>query len=54
MREKQIRVLIADDQAVIRVGLRAILEAGGLAVCGEAAGGHEALAGCGSCAPMSS
>ena len=43
MREKQIRVLIADDQAVIRVGLRAILEAGGLAVCGEAAGGHEAL-----------
>jgi DNA-binding NarL/FixJ family response regulator len=40
-----IRVLIADDQALVRAGFRAILEAeDDLDVVGEAAGGREAVA----------
>jgi DNA-binding NarL/FixJ family response regulator len=40
-----IRVLIADDQALVRAGFRAILEAeGDLEVVGEAGGGREAVA----------
>jgi DNA-binding NarL/FixJ family response regulator len=39
-----IRVLIADDQALVRGGFRMILEnAGDIEVCGEAATGREAL-----------
>lgn len=42
---RQIRILIADDHAVVRSGLRSILEMdGGLAVVGEASDGHQALA----------
>ena len=40
-----IRVLVADDQALVRGGLRAILESeADIEVAGEAADGHEALA----------
>jgi DNA-binding NarL/FixJ family response regulator len=40
-----IRVLLADDQALVRGGLRALLEArDDIEVVGEAADGHEALA----------
>jgi two-component system invasion response regulator UvrY len=38
-----LRVLIADDHAIYREGLKRVLEAGGLAVAGEAASGEEAL-----------
>ncbi|KAE8763332.1 response regulator [Georgenia thermotolerans] len=38
------RVLLADDQAMIRNGLRLILELGGIEVVGEAADGAEAVA----------
>jgi len=42
---RQIRILIADDHAVVRSGLRSILEMeGDLAVVGEASDGHQALA----------
>jgi DNA-binding NarL/FixJ family response regulator len=37
------RVLIADDQALFREGLRKVLEANGLVVVGEAADGEEAV-----------
>jgi DNA-binding NarL/FixJ family response regulator len=37
------RVLIADDQALFREGLRKVLEANGLEVVGEAANGEEAV-----------
>jgi len=37
------RVLIADDQALFREGLRQVLEANGLAVVGEAADGEDAV-----------
>jgi DNA-binding NarL/FixJ family response regulator len=37
------RVLIADDQALFREGLRKVLEANGLEVVGEAADGEEAV-----------
>jgi CheY-like chemotaxis protein len=41
----EIRVLIADGQALVRAGLRSLLEAGGsIDVVGEAATGDEALA----------
>lgn len=41
---KPIRVLIADDHALLRAGLRALLcAAGGIEVVGEAADGREAL-----------
>lgn len=39
-----IKVVLADDQAVIRDGLRTILEAQGLEVVGEADDGHAAVA----------
>jgi DNA-binding NarL/FixJ family response regulator len=39
-----IRVLIADDQALFREGLRAVLAARGIDVVGEAANGEEAVA----------
>ena len=39
-----LRVLIADDQALVRSGFRMILGAAGIAVVGEAANGEEALA----------
>jgi DNA-binding NarL/FixJ family response regulator len=38
------RVLIADDQALFREGLRAVLSASGVEVVGEAADGEQALA----------
>ena len=42
---KKIRVLLADDHAVVRQGLRALLEAeGDLAVIGEAENGRQAVA----------
>jgi DNA-binding NarL/FixJ family response regulator len=42
---RQIRILIADDHAVVRSGLHSILEMeGDLTVVGEASDGHQALA----------
>lgn len=41
-RDRRIRVVIADDHAVVREGVRAVLEAGGFEVVGEAADGAEA------------
>jgi DNA-binding NarL/FixJ family response regulator len=42
--ESQISVLIADDQALVRAGFRAILEGQpGISVCGEAADGEAAV-----------
>ncbi|MDQ3722899.1 MAG: response regulator transcription factor [Actinomycetota bacterium] len=42
--EEPIRVLIADDQVLVRAGFRAILEAQpGIVVCGEAADGRDAI-----------
>ena len=38
-----LRVLVADDQELVRAGFRLILEAAGFAVVGEAANGAEAL-----------
>jgi DNA-binding NarL/FixJ family response regulator len=38
-----LRVLIADDQALVRTGFRMILKAGGIDVVGEAAHGAEAV-----------
>src|ERR1700682_3501868 len=38
-----IRVLLADDHAVVRHGLRALLEKDGLQVAGGGAGGQEAV-----------
>jgi DNA-binding NarL/FixJ family response regulator len=44
-RSRGIRVLIADGQAVVRAGLRALLEGGGrISVVGEAQTGEEAVA----------
>src|SRR2546422_2777599 len=40
---RMIRVLIADDQALFREGLRKVLEANGFEVVGEAADGEEAV-----------
>lgn len=40
---KAIRILVADDEAVIRLGLRTMLEAQGYRVVGEAADGSRAL-----------
>ena len=39
----KIRVLLADDHAVVRYGLRALLELSGVEVVGEAGDGREAL-----------
>jgi two-component system response regulator NreC len=38
-----LRVLLADDHAVVRQGLKALLEREGLQVVGEASDGHEAV-----------
>jgi DNA-binding NarL/FixJ family response regulator len=38
-----IRILLADDHAIVRQGLRALLERAGMAVIGEASDGLEAL-----------
>ncbi len=39
-----VRVLLADDEELVRFGLRTVLEAGGLEVVGEASDGAEAVA----------
>jgi DNA-binding NarL/FixJ family response regulator len=39
-----VKVVVADDHAMVRDGLRAVLERAGVQVVGEAADGHEALA----------
>jgi two-component system, NarL family, response regulator NreC len=39
-----LRVLLADDHAIVREGLKLLLERAGLDVVGEATDGHEALA----------
>ena len=41
--QEGLRVLIADDQALVRTGFRMILEADGIEVVGEAANGTEAI-----------
>jgi two-component system nitrate/nitrite response regulator NarL len=38
-----LRILIVDDHEALRAGVRTVLEARGLEVCGEAANGLEAL-----------
>jgi response regulator NasT len=40
---KQVSVLVAEDEAIIRLDLRSQLEAAGYAVCGEARDGNEAV-----------
>jgi DNA-binding NarL/FixJ family response regulator len=40
----RVRVLLADDEELVRFGLRTVLEAAGLEVVGEAADGAEAVA----------
>ncbi len=40
-----IRILLADDHAIVREGLRALLEREGFEVVGEAGDGHEAIQG---------
>src|SRR5580700_3972704 len=42
--DKPIRILVADDHAVVRHGLKTILSHSGWTVCGEAKSGAEALA----------
>ena len=42
-RPRPLRVLVADDQELVRAGFRLILEAAGFTVVGEAADGAEAL-----------
>src|ERR1700730_1398519 len=42
-RRRPLRVLVADDQELVRAGFRLILEAAGFTVVGEAADGAEAL-----------
>jgi len=37
------RILVVDDNAVIRRALRKIIESNGWAVCGEAADGRDAI-----------
>ena len=37
------RILIAEDETIIRLDLRALLESAGFAVCGEAKDGQEAI-----------
>jgi AmiR/NasT family two-component response regulator len=39
-----VRILIAEDETIIRMDLRALLEAAGFEVCGEARDGEEAVA----------
>lgn len=42
--DRRLRVLLADDQAVIRAGIRVLLESGDLEVVGEAVDGPDAVA----------
>jgi AmiR/NasT family two-component response regulator len=42
-REEPLRVLIAEDETIIRLDLRGLLERHGLRVCGEARNGEEAV-----------
>ncbi len=50
--DRPARVLIADDHALVREGLRAVLEAeGGVEVVGEAENGEEAVSSCASLSP---
>jgi DNA-binding NarL/FixJ family response regulator len=46
-----IRVLIADDHAVVRAGLREVLRTAGISVVGEAADGTAAVAAVATCTP---
>jgi CheY-like chemotaxis protein len=41
--ESKLRVLIAEDETIIRVDLRGLLEDAGVVVCGEARNGREAV-----------
>ncbi len=41
---KPIRVMLADDHALLRAGIRALLQADGFEIVGEAGNGHEAIA----------
>ncbi|MBV8258829.1 MAG: response regulator [Actinobacteria bacterium] len=43
MRTEPLRVLIAEDETIIRLDLRGLLERQGLRVCGEARNGKEAV-----------
>ena len=45
------QVLLADDHAIVRQGLRGLLEREGFKVCGEAADGREAVRLAESCHP---
>lgn len=40
----RLRILIAEDETIIRIDLRTLLEASGFEVCGEARDGEEAVA----------
>jgi DNA-binding NarL/FixJ family response regulator len=42
-RERPLRVLIAEDETIVRLDLRGLLERQGLRVCGEAGNGEEAV-----------
>jgi two-component system, response regulator PdtaR len=41
--DRRLRILIAEDEAIIRADLRGLLEDNGLVVCGEARDGREAV-----------
>jgi DNA-binding NarL/FixJ family response regulator len=43
-RKNTLKILIVDDHEALRAGVRSVLEARGIEVCGEAANGQEALA----------
>ena len=51
MADDRIRVLIAEDETIIRLDLRAVLERAGIEVCAEARDGQEAVALAGSAEP---
>lgn len=52
MSQVPVRVLLADDQKLVRAGFRVLLERGdGIEVVGEAADGAEASRGPGRCVP---
>jgi DNA-binding NarL/FixJ family response regulator len=45
MSEKQVRIVLADDHALVRAGIRSLLDSmGGVTVVGEAGSGEDALA----------
>ena len=44
MTQQQVKILIAEDETIIRLDLRTLLEATGFEVCGEAKDGEEAVA----------